>query len=54
MSDQRFSDIMDRQTTTERQGEAERQACSKRDPAPRAGYGHGKTTRKRMATRMAR
>jgi len=53
MSD-RFAEIVDRQTATERQGEAERQACSKRDPAPRAGYGHGKTARKRVATRLAR
>lgn len=55
MSDQRFSEIMDRQTATEREGEAERQACVKRDGKRDAkGFGHKRSVRKRMAQRLAR
>ena len=50
MSDQRFDEIMERQTTTERQGESERQ-CKHGE---RKGYGHAKSVRKRAAARMAR
>jgi hypothetical protein len=49
-SPQRFDEIMERQTTTERQGEGERQ-CRHSD---RKGYGHKSSVRKRAASRMAR
>ena len=49
-----FPEIIDRLNETSRQGETERQACEKRETSTRKGYGHGKTARKRQATRLAR
>ena len=45
----RFGEILDRQYATERQGESERQARGSR-----TGYGHKRSVRKRMKSRLAR
>lgn len=60
MSD-RFGEILDRQMATDREGESERQACSKREGSTRKskdkgrkGYGHKRSARKRTMQREAR
>jgi hypothetical protein len=51
----RFAQIMDRQLTTDREGEAERQACPRETKGRKTkGEGKGRKTRRRMKVRGGR
>lgn len=51
----KFEEILDRQLKTETEGESNRQACEHRGgKRERKGYGHKRSARRRMQSRMGR